>query len=549
MRVTIVLLALTLLGGCRSPYYKVPLAAPQMYLEGENALAKGNYAEAAGHFNAYLESGRESYRARALYQLARARYQMEDYTGAASTLDDLDREYPKFGRKQTTALRGDLAYALGHRSDAILLWEDAYSHSSAAERAALEPRITNAIAALSTDAVNDLARELTEPDIYDMAIDRLAGPAPDETWNPAAVAGTGVAGQTGEEEAAALAPDESEDAALDNAATATPSDAAATAEDPAASDTEVEAIPIANESAESSADGSEHFIGVSRSRVGCLLPLTGPRRDEGRFALQAVRESFDESSLVIRDSGGGVAEVRAIVRQLADDDAVVVMFGPMQAAAISAARAQANHLGLPMLALPAQPAEKETAQREARLAAYAVRDLGLRRIGIVAPRAEPRSTFEKNAVSLGATIVGTYRYNPEDAYRSGTLAAVQRWIEAGGIDAVYIPGRAAEATEIATAARAVDPTVVLLGNQGWNNEVILAAAAPTIEGAVIVGNGSLGGIEAEIAAAAEALKKVTKPGSSGRGDAKRLLAGVETTPVERPALLQIVDGRATAIQP
>lgn len=551
--------AAILLCAC-AQYSKVPLAPPLAYAEGEKALARGELVEAEELFRAYLASDGTSYRARAMYQLARTQYQKEDYVGAKLTLDDLEMEFPTSDYRQVAALRGDIAYALGRPVDAIVLWAKAFEKSNPKEKDALRPRIGEAMRSLGPDQAKELAAVVTEPEIYEMAIDRLAvstGQAPGDY--AAASAASPAAGVAPEE----IAEEEVEQAGslgevdVENRAAPAVEPVVPPAPQPVI---EAEAFPD-SDAAPAPAEGVEPGLHIG-PRIAALLPLTGAGRDAGRSALASMRNSIDPATLLVRDTGSDPAVGVQLVRELAADRDVVAVLGPMLPAVIEAVRREAAAQDLPILPLPiggsaASPARSPGDSAQA-LAAHAVNVLHAKRIGILAPKTANAAPFERAASALGATVVGTHVYDGAALDINAALVAVQSWIDGGGIDAVYVADVAPRAIQLAKAARAAAPQVALLGDAGWNDAGALAADAPAIEGAVIAGAPAAPSAvplptspNETIERAAEALQRAIALGQTGRSETRTLLATLGGGQVDSPpqtVLLRIVGGRPVAIQ-
>jgi hypothetical protein len=574
MRTAILGVIVSLLCSCSTPYPKVPLAAPLSYAKGEEALMHGELAEAERQFRAYLASDGTSYRARARYQLARAQYQMEDYAGAELSLDELDAEFPGFGRRQVAALRGDIAYALGQPVDAIVLWAAAYEESNAAEKESLRPRIAEAMQSLDPEQAKELAAAVTEPEIYEMAIDRLAGPEIEVAAGGGAVATSGPMAADDAGAGAPLPPDAPvEQAGALGELTVDEQLAMDTPGEPAVVEVAtVDTAMVADESAAPAAVAGEEAAGeivepgfYIGPRVAALLPLTGSGRDAGRGALVSLRNSIDAATLVVRDTGSDPAIAAELVRQLAADRDVIAVLGPMLPPVIEAVRREARSLDLPILPLPMQGSTAVAAAPAATaaspagaLAEHAVRNLKVSRIGILAPSESAAGAFADAARSLGATIAGTHVYGADDLDLNAALIAVQSWIDGGGIDAVYVADAAPRAIQLAKAARAAAPQVVLLGDAGWNDAGALAADAPAIEGAVIAAAAAAPPPASEpvvapaetIPRAAAALQRAIALGETDRGQTQALLATIDRPqqPAQTVGLMKIVGGRAVAIR-
>lgn len=548
---------------CGSPYPGVPLAAPRSYSNGEDALARGDYKGAVGHFTAYLSSGRPTYRARALYQLAQAQYYMEEYKDAQESLARLEKEFPGFGRKQVTAMHGDLAYAQGNRVDAVLLWESAYARATAEERDVLRPRIAEAIRYLEADEAKELASMLTTPQIYELALQRVDAPFSDHATlggpetdpfglsgglEPFPQAGHETAGteiDTGE--LAGGRPSEGQREWREIAATESE-----TRLDPELGELDVEdakppavitAVPDGPAQRARPAEMGMH-VGP---RIAAVLPLTGSGRAEGARALTALRRSIDASTLVVRDSGSDPVEAVELVRQLSADRDVIAVLGPMLPAEIEAIR-NAGVVDLPILPLVDRPAATSAIDPAVELAEHAVRSMGATRVGILTPDLKLGVEFARNVRALDAAVVGTHLYNPREFDPDTVIAAVQRWTDDGGVDAVFIPDTAPRALRVAAAARAVAPRLLLLGDSGWNDIGALAAAGDSVDGAVIVGGGPGSGDVADtITRVAAVLQRAVALGESDRSQTRVLLDEFsEGSP--RLVLLQVRGGRPQPIR-
>ena len=534
------------------------MAAPRSYTEGEDALARGEYENASSHFGAYLASGRLTYRARALYQLARAQYHLEDYTGAEASLARLNDEFPGFGRKQVNALRGDLAYATGNRLDAILLWESAYEKSSADEREVLRPRIEEAIRFLDADEARELAGMVTNPQIYELALRRIDSPV------ALAAVQDGAARQpnNGGSERDAILSDQSPPemaaagGAVDVGASApapvaregVPSDQAPRAPieknlDELGSADAPPAVIAALPGGEATAGEPGVYIGP---RVAALLPLTGSGRAEGARALAALRRSMNAATLLIRDTGSDPAIAAELAKAMAADREVVALLGPMLAAEIEAV-SSAPTSDLPILPLRDRLQTNAGPDPIEALAAHAVRVLHAKRFGIISPSIDRGTPFAQAVSALGATVAGTLLYDSAEPNTDAVIAAVQTWIDAGGIDAVFIPDEASRATRIGAAARSVAPRLVLLGDDGWNDTTALAAGGPAVDGAVIAaGPPPSGDLEDTVARVAAALQRAIALGESDRTQTKPLIDAFAEG-ASSPSLFQVVGGRPVPV--
>lgn len=149
--------------------------------------------------------------------------------------------------------------------------------------------------------------------------------------------------------------------------------------------------------------GNLPSTGGARGTVGVLLPLSGPFARFGEESLHGIMlaaDIFGEGGpdapsvrLVVRDSGGSAAQAEAAVRELARDEDVAAIVGPLLSAECEAAAAAAQELGIPLLTLTAR--EEIAGLRpfvfrlrtrpieEAQLLVDKARELGAQRFGIL----------------------------------------------------------------------------------------------------------------------------------------------------------------------
>src|SRR4029434_11220348 len=73
---------------------------------------------------------------------------------------------------QTSALRGDIYYALGKRPESIRQWDIAWERGSDADRQFLRARIEEAIGQLTPTEAAELAGELQSDDVLAMLSNR-----------------------------------------------------------------------------------------------------------------------------------------------------------------------------------------------------------------------------------------------------------------------------------------------------------------------------------------------------------------------------------------
>ena len=106
-------------------------------------------------------------------------------------------------------------------------------------------------------------------------------------------------------------------------------------------------------------------MAVEHGTIGVVLPLSGPFARFGEASLHGALLAagvFGEEPgaprlrVRVRDSAGDPEQAAQALRELAADDEVVAVVGPMRSAACEAAAEVAEELGLPLLALTASEA-------------------------------------------------------------------------------------------------------------------------------------------------------------------------------------------------
>jgi ABC-type branched-subunit amino acid transport system substrate-binding protein len=178
----------------------------------------------------------------------------------------------------------------------------------------------------------------------------------------------------------------------------------------------------------------------ARGTLGVVLPLSGPFAHFGAESLNGILlaagvfdEMADEESranvrLVIRDSAGRPERAVAAVRELAEDDSVAAIIGPLLKGECEAAAAAAEFAGVPLIALTARDevaqgrphvfrVRTQPEQEIRTLVDHAVNDLGAQRFAILYPRdgygRGLRGLFWDEVEDRGGFIVGIASYDPD----------------------------------------------------------------------------------------------------------------------------------------
>jgi branched-chain amino acid transport system substrate-binding protein len=201
--------------------------------------------------------------------------------------------------------------------------------------------------------------------------------------------------------------------------------------------------------------------------------------------------------LVVRDTGDKPELPAQLVTALASQPTLVALIGPLHSSTAAEVAPLAEREQMPMLLLTSdqtltgpyvlQVATTQQEQMRA-LADYAVRRLGLARVGVLYPD-DPTgrsylNVFRTEANRAGATAVKSSAYRPHQPNPTLLSATVQAWAGVDDVQAVFIPDAAPTAVKVAEAARSGAPQIQLLGTERWNEPDVLATAGARVDGAV-----------------------------------------------------------------
>ncbi len=234
-------------------------------------------------------------------------------------------------------------------------------------------------------------------------------------------------------------------------------------------------------------------------RLGFVATFSGEGFRSGRNALEAARFAVETArragtpqvgglpcqvSLVVRDDKASAEEAARVVRELAEKEHVTAIIGPFPSGLADAAALAAEAARVPLVA-PSATAEVVTAGRPhifriaftdafqgAVLGRMAARDLGLRRVAIIANQDSLSSqslarAFAKAFAECGGTA-GLFTY-PD---RSRDFRELMEEALAGAPQALFLPNHTQEAMLQALAARKAGFTGTLLGGDAWDGSAV-----------------------------------------------------------------------------
>jgi branched-chain amino acid transport system substrate-binding protein len=243
-----------------------------------------------------------------------------------------------------------------------------------------------------------------------------------------------------------------------------------------------------------------------------LAPLTGRFEKFGsgfllgaRIALQdweargpqgAGRAARLPVRLATRDTEGDLLAASNGARRAIVEDRARVILGPLLSVTSIGAGTVAQSYGVPLVAptatdpgvrrigrfvLTLEPPSKELAER---LAEFSVNVLRNRRHGVLVPE-EPAAEelerrFREAVESRGAEVVVTVSYAPDQA----DFRKLLERIEEAEVDAVYMPGAAAELEKLAPQLEFYEFRRRILGHGGWLSSRVLDAENLAMEGGI-----------------------------------------------------------------
>ena len=252
----------------------------------------------------------------------------------------------------------------------------------------------------------------------------------------------------------------------------------------------------------------EAMLDTDPTKLGVLLPLSGPTGQIGRSALQSVQLALDmlqqrqaglDLSLVIRDTGASTETARSALHALVEEAHVIGVIGPLLSQTAEALAPLADKLGVPLISPFARDSQfpklspyafrnsLTDAMQGRLLASYATQQLARRRFAILHPDdaygAALADHFSAAIASHDGRVVVRAAY-PSDA--QDVSRAVRR-IRAETYDALLVPDYADNIARLAPElAQDAEAGVQLLGTDGWNDPGITDVSAAAVEGAVFV---------------------------------------------------------------
>jgi ABC-type branched-subunit amino acid transport system substrate-binding protein len=284
--------------------------------------------------------------------------------------------------------------------------------------------------------------------------------------------------------------------------------------------------------------------------IGCILPLSGEYERYGRDVLNALligAKAFQGPEkgpirLIIRDSLGDPLEGVRVVEELARDNDLIGIIGPMLGSVAKACALKAQELKVPMITLTQKEDVSEVGnfifqngltprQQVETLVRYAMEELGISSFAVLYPQdaygASFRDSFVRQVKEMGGEVVSQVPYEKAqtdfqqkirelvgESYwktihskdKEGKQAQAveeihlepveKRIMEAQPVqgepprppfEALFIPDDYKKVAMIAPYLALYDLTsITLLGTAGWNSSKLIEMAREYVQGAIFV---------------------------------------------------------------
>lgn len=242
-------------------------------------------------------------------------------------------------------------------------------------------------------------------------------------------------------------------------------------------------------------------------KIGVILPLTGKYAVYGESTLHGIEcavglfspcEGIVHAELVVKDDAGTPERAVAAVEELAKNDKVSVIIGPLSSASIEAAAAKAQELSVPLISLSQREGISQigdnifsvatTASPQVdEIVGWATGTRKLKRFAVIYPKNNYGQLFKQLFTDAVAKAHG--KIVMSEAYSEETLdfAGVFKRKELKEFDAVFIPDSYKVASYLVAAmAQEGIENVVFLGNNRWNNAGLVEMSGQAVDGAVFV---------------------------------------------------------------
>ena len=236
------------------------------------------------------------------------------------------------------------------------------------------------------------------------------------------------------------------------------------------------------------AAGAERLLTGGKVVVGCLLPLSGQLSNIG-FRVQRGMELAAKGTsvkLVFRNIGTDPETAAAITRELAQDENVLAILGPLSSAMAQSAADVAQAAAVPLIALSQKDGLTQTGnwifqafltpRQQVRALVRQGLSMGIKRFAVLYPDSSYGRTFSQNfqeeVAAGGGELAAQVFYSPGSQEFGPTLSALAESLKPQ-----------AEGAPVATAGTPLKG-IQLLGTNLLNNAKVPAAQLTALQGVI-----------------------------------------------------------------
>jgi branched-chain amino acid transport system substrate-binding protein len=251
---------------------------------------------------------------------------------------------------------------------------------------------------------------------------------------------------------------------------------------------------------------AERLLAGGKVVLGCLLPLSGQLSTIG-FRVQRGMDLAAKGApvkLIFRDTGTDPATAANLTRDLAQDESVLAILGPLSSSVAQSAAETAQASAVPLIALCQKDGLTQTGdwifqafltpRQQAQALVRQALSLGIKRFAILYPDSSYGRTFLQNfqeeVTAQGGELAAQVFYSPGSQEFGPTLASLAENLKpqpegAPGGTALFIPDDAATVAAIAGALSGTPlKGAQLLGTNLLNNANIPEAQLTVLQGII-----------------------------------------------------------------
>ncbi|MBU4231386.1 MAG: penicillin-binding protein activator [Desulfobacterales bacterium] len=254
------------------------------------------------------------------------------------------------------------------------------------------------------------------------------------------------------------------------------------------------------------AAGAQRLLTGGKVVVGCLLPLSGHLSNLG-FRVQRGMELAAKGAsvkLVFRDIGTDPETAAAVTRELAQDESVLAILGPLSSAMAQSAANVAQAAAVPLIALSQKDGLTQTGnwifqafltpRQQVRALVRQGLSMGIKRFAILNPDSSYGRTFSQNfqeeVAAVGGELAAQVFYSPGSQEFGPTLSALAESLKpqaegAPMATALFIPDDAAAVAAIAGGLAGTPlKGIQLLGTNLLHSARVPAAQLTALQGVI-----------------------------------------------------------------